>query len=318
VVLEILENVEPTALAIDQVRELAELGYRVALDDFVFGSPQVEFMPYVKIVKVDLTENKGRLLNQTVDMLKKCRVKLLAEKVETLAMYNQCQVLGFHYFQGYFCAKPEIVSGKTVPAQVTTLVNLLNRIQDADISLAELESLIAPDLGLTYRLLRMVNSVSINPNDVVDSLRSALLILGIERVRSLASLLALAAMDATPDELMVTAMVRAKMCESIAPLMGHRDPSRHFTVGLLSVLDKILDMPMAEILNQIPLSPELKAALADESAQGPLRETLALAEAFEAGNWQLIESNYSDRPEVSECYLDAVEWADRTATTIAA
>jgi EAL and modified HD-GYP domain-containing signal transduction protein len=319
VVLEILEHTLPTRRNLDAVQQLAGKGYKFALDDFEYDSPQAEFLPFVKIVKVDLLQTKALKLEKAVQQLTKTKVKLVAEKVENMESFNKCQALGFHYFQGYFCAKPELVTGNTIPNSLANLITLLNRLQDASVTLNELDQMISVDVGLTYRLLRMVNSVVVNPADEVDSVRTALLILGLERVRALVSLLALAAIEAKPSELMVAALVRAKMCESIAGVKGLGDTSRHFMVGLLSVLDAMLEMPMSDILKQIPLSGQMKEVLLNsEGISSPLGESLSVAKAFEVGDWDQIGKAAEATPQISRCYLAAVQWADKAAASIAA
>jgi EAL and modified HD-GYP domain-containing signal transduction protein len=318
VVLEILEDTAPSRKNLDAVEELHQLGYKIALDDYVFGSSQAEFLPFADIVKVDLLLNKGKMLDQTAQQLRKTKVKMLAEKVETMEVFSQCQALGFHYFQGYFCAKPELVRSNTIPGSLANLIILLSRMQDSSVTLNQLEQLIAMDLGLTYRLLRMVNSVIVNPNDKVDSLRSALLILGLERVRSLVSLLTLAAIEAKPDELMVTALIRAKMCETVSSMNGCSDTSRHFMVGLLSVLDSMLDMPMEDILRQIPLTSEMKDVLLGLDVACPLNDSLSMVKAFERGDWDSFGAKTDVAPKINSCYVAAVQWADKAAASIAA
>jgi EAL and modified HD-GYP domain-containing signal transduction protein len=312
VVLEILEDSEPTAEALEAVSVLFKMGYRLALDDFVFGSPQIEFLPFVKFVKLDLIENSPKMLSKCIEMLKGSGKRLIAEKVENMEMFSNCQSMGCHLFQGYFCSKPEVVKGKKVPSSLGHLTNLVNRLSDPNVRLEDLEKHISVDVGLSYRLLRMVNSAVSGSHGQIESIHGALLVLGLEKVTSLVSLLALAGIEDRPSELLLQASIRAKMCELLAPVMGFKDPAKHFMVGLLSVLEALFDISMQEILTQIPLAPELKKALLDPNDSGPLGQTLRIALAFESGRWEFLSSIYERAPEIGKCYIEAVQWADKS------
>ena len=318
VVLEILEDTEPTEVNLKAVSKLADAGYKLALDDFVFGSPLIEFLPFAKIVKVDLLGNTPKQIASCAQLLQASKVRLLAEKVETMSIFAKCQAQGFHYFQGYFCARPEIVAGKTIPSSRALLLNLLNRLQDSSITVDELEKLVSADVALTFRLLRLVNSALLSTPEPVDSIRSALVLLGLQKVSSVVSLLALAGIGDKPSELITTAMIRAKMCENVSGLMAGEDPSRHFTVGLLSVLDSILDIPMADILTQIPIAEDLKDALTNPDAHSPLTVSLQTVLAYESGSWDKVKDLDCGTEELNRCYVESVEWAEAAHECLAA
>jgi EAL and modified HD-GYP domain-containing signal transduction protein len=318
VVFEILEETEPTAEALTAAHSLAEKGYRLALDDFVMGSPQEEFLSACKIVKLDLLANKSHVIPAGLQKLKKSRLRVLAEKVETMSAYARCQALGFDYFQGYFFARPDIVSSRGVPASRTVLIHLLTRLQEPRVTIHELEELVSADVTLTYRLLRLVNSACLSLNHEIDSVRTALLVLGIERVVALVSLLAMSGVQDKTNELIVTAMIRAKMCESVATILGFDNTQTHFTVGLLSVLEAMFDTPMSVVMEQLPLAPDLKAALVDPRATGPLAETLRITLRFEAGEWDALEDTIVRAGSIGESYVGAVTWAEDARMALAA
>ena len=318
VIFEILEETEPTSEALTAAHSLAEKGYRLALDDFVIGSAQEEFLSACKIVKLDLMANKSHAIPAGLQKLKKERLRVLAEKVETMTAYARCQALGFDYFQGYFFARPDIVSSRGVPASRSVLIHLLTRLQEPKVTISELEELVSADVTLTYRLLRLVNSACLSVNREIDSVRTALMVIGIERVVALVSLLAMSGVQDKPSELMVTAMIRAKMCEGVATALGFDNTQTHFTLGLLSVLEAMFDTPMSVLVEQLPLVPELRAALVDPNASGPLAETLRIALRFEAGRWEELEDTLARARAISESYVGAVTWADDAKMALAA
>jgi EAL and modified HD-GYP domain-containing signal transduction protein len=317
VVLEILEDIEPTPEAVKAAHNLASKGYRLALDDFVLGTPQTAFLPACKIVKVDILANKRHSLPLIVQLIKKCRVRALAEKVESNQSYARCQALGFDYFQGYFFARPDLVSSREVPPGRLALVQLLTRLQDPDVTISELEELVSGDVVLTFRLLKFVNSACVSANRNIDSVRSALLMLGVQRVAAMVSLLAMSGIQEKTTELMVTAMIRARMCEGLATSMGLPNPERHFTLGLLSVLEAMFDVPMENLLGHLPLMQSMKDALLDPEAHNPLADTLRLVLRFETGEWQHIENSKEVGTTIGATYIEAVTWAEEAKSILA-
>jgi c-di-GMP phosphodiesterase len=318
VVLEILETTPPGPEHLDAARELQLQGYKLALDDFVFGAPQTEFIPFCRFVKVDLTLNNPHKLKEVVDFLKKARVRTLAEKVENIQMYAKCQALGFDYYQGYYFARPDLVSSHGIPARRSTLLHVLTRLQDPKITMDQMEQLVSSDVTLTYRLLRLVNSACVGLGDEVSSTRSALMHLGLRRVVALVSLLMMSGASEKSSELMITAMVRAKMCELVAEAARQEATDSYFTAGLLSVLEALFDAPMEQILEQLPLTPELRLALTDPKADSRLARTLQASVAFEEGNWSKLEMVDGGDVDLGASYVNALDWAEQARRSLAA
>lgn len=318
VILELLEDIPVDQDTLQAVNDLVTDGYKLALDDFIFGSRQEAFIHSCKIVKVDVLLNDMSTLKDKVHHLKAQRVRLLAEKVETMDMFNHCYAMGFDYFQGYFFAKPALVAGKGMPQSRSVLIHLLTRLQDPMVGLDELETLVASDVTLSLRLLRLVNSACAALEERVESIRSALLLLGLEKVVALVSLLAMSGIQDKPSELMVTAMVRAKMCEGLAKGFGRAVPEKYFTVGLLSVLEAMFDLPMAELLEQLPLSEDLKEALLDPASTNQVAQVLHMVLDFEQGQWFALEAGGVDTDMLANSYLNAVNWADEATQALTA
>lgn len=317
VVLEILEDTEPSEANLEAAAALAAKGYKLALDDFVMGAPQAAFLPYCKIVKLDLPGNNLRTMPLDVKQLKKQGLRVLAEKVETTEMYGRCHAASFDYFQGYFFAKPDLVSSRKVPENGTMLLRLMSMLCQPGVKLSEIQELVSTDLTLSFRLLKLVNSASVALDRPIDSLQTALLVLGTERIVALISLLAMVGLGCKSNDLLTTAMVRAKMCEGLSNALDLPNPSMHFTVGLLSVLEAMFDTPMAELLESLPLAHEIKEALIDPASPGSLGKTLRLAIAFEQGNWTFFDGS-DDQQAISKSYVSAVTWATETKQSLAA
>jgi EAL and modified HD-GYP domain-containing signal transduction protein len=232
---------------------------------------------------------------------------LLAEKVETLDDFTYCKALGFDYFQGYFFCKPEIIKGHRAPANRLTTLQLLAKLRDPTVDFRELEELISRDVALSYKLLRLVNSTLYALPRKVDSLQQALHLLGTEFITTWVSLIILSGIDDKPHELMMTAMVRAKMCELLAQSLGHTDTAAFFTAGLFSALEALMDGTGEEVLRSLPLSDDLMAALL--RYEGVLGAVLHCVLAYERGDWHVVSCPGLDKTTIAYAYLQAFNWA---------
>jgi EAL and modified HD-GYP domain-containing signal transduction protein len=314
VVLEVLEDIPVDAALLAAVRRLSGQGYTIALDDFVYHERLRPLVELADIVKVDVLAMDRKTLCEHSVLLRQHNVRLLAEKVETREVFKFCKALGFDYFQGYFFCKPEVIKGQRVPANRLATLQLLARLRDPDVEFRELETLMSRDVALSYKLLRLVNSAFYSLPRKVDSLRQALSLLGTKFLTTWVSLLILAGFDDKPLELMVTAMVRAKMCELLAQALGRSDTDTFFTVGLFSALDALMDSSMEEILKSLPLSDDLAAALLRH--EGRLGSALACVLAYERGNWPAVVCPGLDNAAITGAYLHAITWAAKTSATL--
>lgn len=297
------------------VRALADAGYSLALDDFTYHERLVPLIELVDIVKLDVLALDREALEDTLRLLRRYDVRTVAEKVETYADFAYCRDLGFDYFQGYFFCKPDVVRGQRTPGNRQALLLLLARLQDPDTDFAELERLISQDVALTYKLLRLVNSAFYARPKRVESIREALVILGTKLIATWVSLINLTGIEDKPNELMMTAMVRARMCERLAEAMRRPAKDSYFLVGLFSVLDALLDAPMEDVVAELPLSDELRQALLTRS--GPIGSTLASVLAYERAAWEDVDLPGLEPAVVAGAYLDAVEWTYRIQSVLA-
>jgi EAL and modified HD-GYP domain-containing signal transduction protein len=306
VVLEILEDTVPDAALIDALRRLVQAGYILALDDFVYRPELEPLLELAHIVKLDVYGTPSDVLAQRVAQLRPRKLRLLAEKVETHEEFERCKQLGFDYFQGYFFSKPNIMRGRSRPANRMALMNLLAELQNPDTDINKLEALVAQDAALTYRLLRYANSPCVAIRRKVESLRRALVIIGANTIKNWITLILFTRIDDKPRELVVTALVRARMCELLGAAQHHDGLDRFFTVGLLSAMDALMDQTMEEVLDELPLVDEVKAAL--RSRDGKLGQVLEQVLLYEWGAWERLCQSL-DCQMYRQAYLDAVRWA---------
>jgi EAL and modified HD-GYP domain-containing signal transduction protein len=309
VVFELLETIEPDATVIEGVRRLVEQGYRIALDDYLLKHDTLPLLELASFVKLDILAMEYEELAHTVDRLRQHDLLLVAEKVETPAHYEMCRALGFDLFQGYFFSYPSVIETRTVRANRSVVLSLIAQLQNPDIELREVEQLIAQDVILSFRLLRYINCATFGLRREVDSIRQALMLLGLGTVRNWATLLLLSQIDDhKPRELMTIALIRARMCELLSVTNRAIDSNQAFTTGLFSLLDAMLDLPMENLLDQMPLSLSIKLALLQR--EGPLGRLLDDVIRYERGEWDGLMQRDEIYIDYNGAYLAAVSWAD--------
>ncbi|MEZ0372385.1 MAG: EAL and HDOD domain-containing protein [Candidatus Sericytochromatia bacterium] len=307
-VLEVLEDITIDDELVEAVQGLANNGFKLALDDVVNPEDVKRLLGIAHIVKVDLMLTDRSVLAEHVKVYKQHGIKLLAEKVETKEELEWCKLLGFDYFQGYFLCKPSIVREKKLSGTKMTIIQLLGQMQKPDVEFSQIEEVIRQDVSLSYKLLRLLNSAFYSTRSEIKSIRQALTLLGLSEIRSWVSLLLLSEAENKPPELIKTAIIRGKMCELLASELKMARNEAHFIVGLFSVLDALMDIPLEEILAQVPLSKDVIDALLRR--EGELGKLIDWVLAYEAGEWDRLSDYPLGADSILGCYLDAVSWAD--------
>lgn len=307
-VLEILEDVPIDTHLVTSISGLVEAGYTLALDDATFREELRPLLAHAAIVKVELPAIPPTHLAAHVRQFREYPVKLLAEKVETLQQFHRCKLLGFEYFQGFFLSRPEMMSGKARTSSQLAVLQLISRLSDPDVTVDEIERIIRNDAVLTYKLLRYINTARFALRSDVDSVRTVIILLGTKGVRAVAMLISLAGAVNTPGDMLRRAAERAIMCEALAQLTHSPDASSFFTAGLLSALDVVLEMPLDEILDSLPLSSELKNAVLHR--QGTVGQALSCAIGLERADWPAVAFGDLKASEISGAYLSAITQAD--------
>ncbi len=281
VVLEILETVEPTPEIVERCRYLRDNGFTLAMDDFIRDEQALwPLLEVTHIVKLDLQLTDRTRLAETADKLRRFNVQLLAEKVDSMGQFKVCLNLGFDLFQGYYFAKPEIIRGKRLSRSEMLLTRLLGLLM-ADANTAEIEKVFKQDPGLSVNMLRLVNSVATGTNGKVTSLASALVVLGRRQVQRWLQLLLFAQLSPCkefPSPLLQLAATRGKFMELM--VAGNKTMEDNaFMTGIMSLMDTLLGMPLAEVIRELPIADEVCEALLNRG--GSLGRLLTLAEALE-------------------------------------
>jgi c-di-GMP-related signal transduction protein len=294
IVVEILENVEPDEKVIQACKLLKAKGYTLALDDFVFDKKFKPLIELADIIKVEYPQTKPAQRAALAKLGQRLGISLLAEKVETHEEFGQALAEGYKLFQGYFFSKPQIIARKDLPSSKLHYLQLLKEVNRPDLDFGSMSGVIGGDVSLSYKLLRYINSAAFGLLTEVRSIEQALNLLGELEVKKWISLVALASMcDDKPEELITLAMMRAKLAEGLAGLMGLSQEKRnYFLLGLFSLLDAMIDRPLEEILGELPLGKDIKASLMGEETLG--RKVLRLVVAQERGDWPVVDNTAKD------------------------
>jgi EAL and modified HD-GYP domain-containing signal transduction protein len=306
-VLTVRPDLQLDRAARDALEELVASGYRLALIDYEHGGELEPLLPLAHVVGINVAGHDRGVLRAELDRLRPLGVRTLARCVEQHEELDLCTGLGFELLQGHFICQPRIVAERGPQIMDVNRVRLLGRLHDADLGFDELQEIIARDVALSYNLLRFINSAFFALPRRVDSIRDALVLLGLINVRKWATLMALAESDDKPRELVVAGLVRARMCELLAGAYHERDSEGAFTTGLFSVVDALTDRSMVEVLSSLPLSGEIIQALLNY--EGPKGRILRAAVAYERGNFGELGDLPPTRVPLSEMYAEAVEWA---------
>jgi EAL and modified HD-GYP domain-containing signal transduction protein len=311
---EILEDVEADPAVVDACREFAGKGYTLALDDFAYRKSLEPLIDLCHVIKVDFKASSPEEILDLVRLIDGRGKRLVAEKVETASEFEAALKLGFTLFQGYFFSRPEIIRDSEIPSLKMNLMRIVGEARHDDYNVDKLKGLIEQDVGVSYKLLRYLNSPFFRRISPIRSIRQAIVMLGEKGIRGFLSVIILAELGQDkPDELIKSSIVRARMCERMGMETGSRtDPSELFVLGLFSHVDAILDNGMDNILRQLPLAGDIKEALAHRA--GSLAPYLRLAEEYQAGSWDKVSVLAHEiglrEQTLPGIYMDALGYAD--------
>lgn len=308
---EILEDVEPDAEIVATCKKLKQSGYTLVLDDFVFRPEFTPLLEWVDIIKVDFINTDREARSSVIQQVNSKRIRFLAEKVETHAAFRQAVEMGYTYFQGYFFAEPEIIAGRVLSASKMNFLRLLQQVNQPELDYDKLEKIFKEDVTLTYKLLSYINSAYFGFPNRIRSIRHALTLIGLREAQKWLSLIAMSSMgNDKSEELVLTSLSRAHLCELLAPLVGLKERSSElFLMGLFSLLDAFLDQPLPDILVQLPISDDIKNALVGR--QGLMGEVLKLVIFYEMGDWNQVSDCVSKlksvESELPELFIKTLE-----------
>lgn len=313
VVVEILENAEPDDALVTACQQLKELGYVFALDDFVDKPAWEPLVAMADFIKVDFRLTPPEEQKALVTRYCSRGIRMLAEKVETHEEFADAKRMGYSLFQGYYFSRPEMMQHHDLPSSKLAYLELLQASLEPEFDIDKLASKIKREASLTYRLLRYLNSALFGLRSEVRSVQHALTLLGERELRKWISVVCVAVLgEGKPDELMTLPLIRGRFCELLAPFKKMASEANDlFLLGLLSVMDAILDQPLETVLAELPVRHEIRDALLARG--GVYREVLDLTISQERGDWDklttLASSLKMEEERIPDLYVSAVEWA---------
>ncbi|MDR1217021.1 MAG: HDOD domain-containing protein [Oscillospiraceae bacterium] len=315
-VIEVLETILPTPEVLATCSELRELGYTIALDDFILSPEYMPLIDVADIIKVDFLSTSIEDIEEFVHTLKGRPIKLLAEKIETYEVFEAAKNMGFKLFQGYFFSKPVIIRSKGAlePMKVNCM-RLIHLAANPDVNFTKIAEIIKQDTALSFLLLRVVNSAFFGMRYKIKGIRQALAILGMIELKKWITIISMSRIkDNKPGELITMAIVRARFLELAAPLTGlKKEAENMFMIGLMSLMDAIMDMPLPDIIRETSVSEEISEALL--TRYGVRGDLLSIIVAYESCQWDtayaMAEKRGLTMDAVFKLYMAAIEWANK-------
>jgi EAL and modified HD-GYP domain-containing signal transduction protein len=309
IVIEISENVKiDDSRVIDNLREMSKQGYVIALGNFVFTEARKPLVEFANIVKLDILEMGEMKTRDAIAQLAPYNLKILAEKVEAHSEYAYLCELGCEYFQGFFFSKPNLVEGRRMGVNQLAAVRLLTTINNPNVEFDELTKVISEDIGLSYKLLHYINSAFFSIPTKIESIGQAITYLGMVELKRWINILMLSSLSDKPAVVMQNALIRGKMCELLAQIVGQKT-ANFFLIGMLSSLDSILDISLEDALEQLPLGDDIIDAILHHKGLGG--EALNCVLSYEHWDTGSISFSNVDQAKIGEVYMESINWATK-------
>ncbi|MET1013496.1 MAG: HDOD domain-containing protein [Paenisporosarcina sp.] len=323
IIIEILENVQITPLVINNIRQLKQKGFKIALDDFTLTEQILlskEIFSLVDFIKVDFmaSTSDDRKRIETFFKSNYSHIHLLAEKVETRDEFEEAKKVGYHLFQGYFFSKPHIIQGKDIPANIANYFRIIRLISEEQANVTHIADLIERDVSLSFKLLKLINA---SPSrSKVRSIKQAVVVLGLTELHKWIYILAMREtmreeVDLSRNALIGSSLFRAKFCELLAKHNRKDNAAEYFLTGMFSLMDALLHKPFHQIMQQLPLSDQIVETLMGNHTD--MSDYIELAIAFDQLDWARIQV-FSEKLNLAEeqlrqSYNQAMRWSSQLA-----
>jgi len=309
VVLEVLETVTVDDAVVEGVMRLVEAGYRIALDDFVWGSGHERLLPVAAYVKLDLLAGEVAHLDKILAACEQLPgVQIVAEGLETAEHLRLANQYGFELRQGYVLSRPQVLTVASMSPSKLHRLELLGVLSDVDTDLEEVLSIIASDPALTMRVLRATNSVMVSPASRVASVRQALVLLGLPMIRQWAMLMVVDDIAEATEAQLNDALTRARLCVNLAPTFDV-NPDMAFVAGVVTAVAPMLGMTPTMLVHHLPLAEEIEKAVT--RGAGPMGRLLRVIEAYDRGDLSGLAEQYSGT-DLTGKVMDAMRWSKNT------
>lgn len=276
-------EVEPSPSVVSSLEYLHAMGYRIVLDDLAANPAVLPLLDLADAVKVNFGHEVTPSLAKQIGIMKASGQELLADRVESYDVLREATKQGFSQFQGTFLSKPDAFRDTRAPAAQIAALELITLLQNAEADISDIAEVIRRDVSLSYRILKVVNSAQYSLPRPLDSVEEAVMLVGTKQIAEWVGMMSMSKLNDKPSELTRVAMVRGRVCETLAQRLGRPDAQRFHVVGLFSVIEALLDVPADKALGALPLSPEIVAAIVSHG--GIMGEVLEGVIAYEEGDW---------------------------------
>lgn len=316
-VIELLESVPPDTETLERIDALCGEGFRCALDDVTSPDRLHAFAPRIAFAEIDWSALESDQRREIVSAARALAVRTIVKRVETDADFAEARQLGCDFFQGFLFGRPRTMERAVMPVVDTHLFQLLNTLGGPTCNPETVAEMVGQDVGLTHRILRFAGSAHAAQRAPGLTIPQAAMLLGYDGIRRVVALQLVSRMvvDASPY-LAARALARARFCEDLCRILSLQgQTAEFFLAGLLSTMDALLRLPMAEAVVSLPLPPSVAAALVE--GEGVIGQTLRLVEAYEAARWEQVGAvarSLGAQPELlPESFHRAVTEGDRLA-----
>ncbi len=312
--IEIPPTTQPSRALLFCLISLRQQGYRIVLDGFALQKHLFPLLKYANIIKVDMAQVPPNKLIGLIKILRRLNATLLAQNIDDFTVLKISKKLGFKLFQGSFISKPTAVNNNKISTKSAALLQLIQALQDPDVTPEAVEDLILMDPILSFKILRVINSAAYNLVNNVESLQQAVVMLGLDQIRSWSMIIMLSNQEGKPEEWSRSLITRARMCELLAELTRDAKPQTAFMVGMLSQLDLLLEVRIEVILEQIPLADEVKQAILQKT--GALGNILQAVVCFENGDWPGVKHSKIPVMLFKPAYRHSINWTESAMQAI--
>jgi len=307
-VIEIADSIVPHAEVLAGCRRLHDQGFSLALDGVTWWSDVEYFNGPVSFVKVNIQAAELPDLSSLVAECHRRDIRVVGEHVDTIDAFMWCEGLGFDYLQGYFLAMPGEVAGRSLDPGRLAQVRLSVHLLDSDCSFAEIEDIVRRDPTMTLQLLQLASiGAAKGMRRTVSTVREAIVLVGWRRLQSWVSLLLIGGNGQASEEELTTALTRARMCELLAQTMDGSLSESAFLAGMLSSFGLLLDMPLEDVLRDLPLDPVVRGAVLE--AEGPLGYLVADVAGFLLGHPEEATRSGLEDAAMTQAALEALMWS---------
>ncbi|MBT7443107.1 MAG: HDOD domain-containing protein [Methylococcales bacterium] len=289
------------------VKRLRKKGYTVAISYSPKTKNRQAFYKIADIIRVNQQSIPMQDLVKAFNSLKCFPGKRLLEGIETREQFNSSSKIFPDFYQGFYFRKPQIISAQKIPSNRMAALNLLSKLQDDDVEVTEIDELIKQDVTLSLKLMRSINSARYGLPREVSSISEAVVYLGLVYIKQWATLVILANIDDKPQELILSSLIRSKMCELIATDLKRENTSTYALIGLFSLVDALMDAYMGEILAHLPFSTDIVDAL--HFGKGPYSDIFNCVTAYDSGDWEFKNDLALSTEEKQQYYVTSVQWA---------